>query len=82
MNHEAPALLGCMDEVYDLLCHEIEAARPDLTVDYDTVAVTLWSLVHGYIDMRLMGMFEAHKDTKTGQPRQVAMLDLFSKVLR
>lgn len=81
VDHEAPELLESMDQVYDRLCDEIEVARPDLPFDRDTVAVSLWSMAHGYIDMRLTGMFEAYKDKKTGQPRPQAMLELFSRIL-
>mgnify|MGYP003631533873 CR=1 FL=1 len=82
VDHEDPQLLAVMDRIYDQLCDEIERAIPKAKVDRDTIAVALWSMLHGYIDMRLTGMFSPHDDTRTGKPRHHAMLDLFLTVLR
>lgn len=82
IDHEDPALLVVMDSVYEKLCDEIEHAVPRATVDKDTVAVAFWSMIHGYIDMRLSGMFSPVDDTVTDRPRRHAMLELFLTVLR
>ncbi|MBL4637602.1 MAG: TetR/AcrR family transcriptional regulator [Kofleriaceae bacterium] len=82
IDHEDPQLLSAMDKIYDQLCDEIDRAAPRAKVDRDTVAVALWSMVHGYIDMRLSGMFAPLDDKETGKPRHRAMLDLFLTVLK
>ncbi len=81
IDHEDPALLVVMDKVYDKLCFEIERGMPDANVDKDTVAVALWSMAHGYVDMRLSGMFSPLDDTVIDKPRRYAMLELFLTVL-
>lgn len=81
IDHEAPQLLAVMDSIYDQLCDEIERSSTKMKVDSDTVAVALWSMLHGYIDMRLSGMFSALDDKKTGTPRHRAMVDLFLTIL-
>jgi AcrR family transcriptional regulator len=82
IDHADPRLLAVMDSIYDQLCDEIERNMPQATVDRDTIAVALWSMWHGYIDMRLSGMFLPLDDKVTGKPRHRAMLDLFLTVLR
>ena len=82
IDHEDPALLVVMDKVYDKLCFEIERAMPGASVDTDTVAVALWSMLHGYVDMRQSGMFAALDDTVIDKPRRYAMLELFMTVLK
>jgi AcrR family transcriptional regulator len=82
IDHADPRLLAVMDSIYDQLCDEIERNMPEAKVDRDTIAVALWSMWHGYIDMRLSGMFLPLDDKVTGKPRHRAMLDLFLTVLR
>jgi AcrR family transcriptional regulator len=82
IDHADPRLLAVMDSIYDQLCDEIERNMPQATVDRDTIAVALWSMWHGYIDMRLSDMFLPLDDEVTGKPRHRAMLDLFLTVLR
>ena len=81
VDHEHPQLLTIMDGVYDQLCEEIDAIPSRTKNDNDTIAVALWSMVHGYVDMRLSGMFVPLNDEKSGQPRREAMLDLFFSAL-
>jgi len=82
IDHEDPALLAVMDNIYDQLCNEIERTAHGVKVDRDTIAVALWSMWHGYIDMRLSGMFSPFDDDVTGKPRHRAMTDLFLSVLK
>lgn len=82
VGHDDPKLLAVMDNIYDQLCDEIDRTIPKANVDRDTIAVALWSMWHGYIDMRLSGMFLPLDDKVTGKPRHRAMLDLFLTVLQ
>jgi AcrR family transcriptional regulator len=82
IDHEDPQLLAVMDNIYDQLCGEIERTIPGAKVDTDTIAVAFWSLAHGYVDLRLSGMFAPLDDKVTGKPRHRAILDLFLTVLR
>lgn len=81
VDHDAPALKEAMDAVYARLCNEIEKNTADAHHDTHTVAVAIWSMIHGYVDMRQSGMFEALSDTKTGKPRQAAIIELFRAIL-
>jgi AcrR family transcriptional regulator len=74
-------ILEITDRIYDWLCEEIQQATPESAFDRDTVAIALWSMVHGYVDMRQNGMFLEKSDTVNGLPRQRAMLDVFRAVL-
>lgn len=82
IDHEDPPLLAVMDNIYDQLCYEIERTMQGVKVDRDTIAVALWSMWHGYIDMRLSGMFSPFDDKATGKPRHRAMTELFLTVLK
>lgn len=77
VNHNDPELLCVMDQFYDACCAEIKNAGLRKELDDETYAIALWSMVHGYIDLRLTGMFEARNDTVSGRPRLDAMLELF-----
>lgn len=77
VNHSDPELLDVMNQFYDACCAEISNAKMCSERDVETYAIALWSMVHGYIDLRLTGMFEARNDTVSGHPRLEAMLELF-----
>ncbi len=70
-----------MDRMYDMLCDEFTKAMPGREFDTDTYAVALWSMLHGYVDMRLSGMFEPKNDSVSDTPRGEAIIDLFRKLL-
>ena len=82
IDHEDTELLTIMDGVYDQLCDEIAAIPSRTQNDKDTIAVALWSMVHGYVDMRLSGMFVPLNDGLSGRPRREAMLDLLFSALK
>jgi AcrR family transcriptional regulator len=81
IDYADPSIVEITDRIYDWLCEEIQQAIPESAFDRDTVAIALWSMVHGYVDMRQNGMFEEKSDTVNGLPRQRAMLDVFRAVL-
>ena len=81
IDYADPRILKTTDRIYDWLCEEIQQAIPESAFDRDTVAIALWAMVHGYVDMRQNGMFLEKSDTVSGLPRQRAMLDVFRAVL-
>tara|TARA_R110001599_G_scaffold351965_1_gene585326 strand:+ start:14616 stop:15209 length:594 start_codon:yes stop_codon:yes gene_type:complete len=81
IDHADPELLSVMDKIYDRLCAEFSQAVPGRKFDKDTYAVALWSMVHGYVDMRLSGMFEPLNDSISGAPRGEAIIDMFKRFL-
>lgn len=81
IDHTDAELLSVMDRIYDQLCAEFSIAVPGRKFDKDTCAVALWSMVHGYVDMRLSGMFEPLNDSISGAPRGEAIIDMFRTFL-
>ncbi len=81
IDHSDAELLAVMDRIYDKLCAEFSNAVPSRKFDKDTHAVALWSMVHGYVDMRLSGMFEPLSDSVSGAPRGEAIVDLCRSML-
>ncbi len=81
IDHREPELLAVMDQIYDHLCAVMSNGTEDSGFDKDTYAVALWSMLHGYVDMRLSGMFEPSKDSVSGAPRREAIVELFRKAL-
>ena len=81
INHSDPQLLSVMDKIYDQLCSEFSDAVQGGKFDKDTYAVALWSMIHGYVDMRLSGMFEPLSDSKSGAPRGEAIIEMFKGFL-
>ena len=81
IDYADPGIVEVTDRIYDGLCEEIQKAIPESAFDRDTVAIAMWSMVHGYVHMRQNGMFLEKSDTVNGLPRQRAMLDLFRAVL-
>jgi hypothetical protein len=77
VNHNDSELLDVMDQFYNACCTEIAGAKMCTDRDIETYATALWSMVYGYIDLRLTGMFEAKNDKIRGHPRLEAMLDMF-----
>jgi AcrR family transcriptional regulator len=70
------ALQLSMDGIYERLTAELSGVRRRQGKSTHTVATAMWSLAHGYVSMRIDGMFEARTDEVTGQSRFEAMLDL------
>jgi len=81
VDHEAEILKRPADRVYDFLTNEIEKIICHKTVDPDTVSVAIWSMMHGYLDLRMTGMFEDRQDSISGKPRAQAILSIIRDYL-
>ena len=81
IDYDDPRILQVTDNIYDSLCDEIEKTNPKVNFDRHTVATALWSMIHGYIEMRRNGMFLELSDTVSGLPRRNSMLGLFRAAL-
>jgi AcrR family transcriptional regulator len=78
----APLLNACEAAYQDFLL-ALTARNVDsgaVEVDLETLGTALWSMVHGYSDLRATGFFEARNDNVTGRPRIAAMLELLLAV--
>jgi AcrR family transcriptional regulator len=67
------ALQNAMNAIYDALLVELGETRPTRSIETDAIA--LWSMLHGYISMRLDGNLVAKSDEKAGIPRHHAIVD-------
>lgn len=81
VDHESEMMRSRSDLIYDLICDEIDTLTSGRKVDRDTIAIGLWSMVHGYIDLKIVGMFEGRTDSVTGEDRSKALIKMFRTVL-
>lgn len=73
LNDENAELQRGMDQIYEALLTELD--DPVATRRSETNAIALWSLLHGYISLRLDGNLIAKADEETGIPRARAIVD-------
>ncbi|HRI99169.1 MAG TPA: TetR/AcrR family transcriptional regulator [Hyphomonas sp.] len=76
VDHSDADLSPLLDNLYASLCAELAGELVHAGRDIDTVAVALWSMMHGYVALRLSGMFQPAKDRVTGEPRYEALMSL------
>lgn len=81
IDHADAGLLAVMDKIYDQLCTEFTKGAPEREFDRDTYAVALWAMIHGYVDLRLSGMFEPMNDSISNAPLGEAIVGMFKKKL-
>lgn len=70
-----------MDRIYDPLVVVFQSLSSTRPVSPETDAIALWSLLHGYLSMRLDGNLIAKTDERSGRPREVAILDSWLSLL-
>ena len=70
------ALSACMDALYDSFVNELANLPRQSGRDPHTLAISLWSMIHGYVTLRLNGVFKDRSDEVSGANRAAAMLDL------
>ena len=74
IDQDDPALAKEMDRVYSELLSLLPQDQVNHRVDIETYAIAIWSMIHGYISMRLDGNLVAAEDTVTKLPRHKAIL--------
>jgi hypothetical protein len=71
------AQLGAaMDDIYAQLTEILGEHAKNNQVDVESQAIALWSLVHGYVLLRLDENLKEGYDEVTGIKRQVAIIDV------
>lgn len=73
LDNSDEALNAAMDLVYENLVSEL-ASMKSARVGPESQAIALWSMVHGYVCMRLDGNLVSRIDEKSGEPRQRAIV--------
>ncbi|MBU3921715.1 MAG: TetR/AcrR family transcriptional regulator [Alphaproteobacteria bacterium] len=76
VDHSDADLAPLLDNLYASLCAELAREPSHAGRDIDTVAVALWSMMHGYVSLRLSGMFQPAEDRLTSEPRYEALMSL------
>lgn len=74
VSHEDPGLEREMNRVYSTLLSILQRNQMGRRVDAETDAIAIWSMIHGYISLRLDGNFVAAKDSVSNLPRNKAIL--------
>lgn len=74
INQDEPALAKEMERVYSALLSLLQQDQINHRVDIETDAIAIWSMIHGYISMRLDGNLVAAEDSVTKLPRHKAIL--------
>jgi AcrR family transcriptional regulator len=74
IDQDDSALAREMDRVYSALLSLLRKDHVNHRVDIETDAIAIWSMIHGYISMRLDGNLVAAEDTVTNLPRHKAIL--------
>ena len=74
IDHDDPGLAREMNHVYSTLLALLSLNQVKCRVDTETNAIAIWSMIHGYISMRLDGNLVAAEDTVTKLPRGKAIL--------
>lgn len=68
-------LSAAMDRIYGLLIEKLGKDKRVRKTSVETRAIALWSMVHGYVTMRLDGNFVEKNDEINGLPRQEAIVE-------
>lgn len=74
IDQDSPAVAKEMERVYSALLSLLQQDQVKRRVDIETDAIAIWSMIHGYISMRLDGNLVAAEDTVTNLPRHKAIL--------
>lgn len=73
-----PSLNESMDMIYETLLTLLSSHSSNPRYDLHSKAIALWSMIHGYVELRLNGSLEPRDDSISMQPRLDAMIDLFN----
>lgn len=65
-----------MEDMYALLTAILSEYAQIKQVDVETQAIALWSLIHGYVLLRLDENLKEGFDQVTGIKRQIAIIDI------
>jgi len=74
IDQDDPAVAREMERVYTALLSSLSQDQANRRVDIETDAIAIWSMIHGYVSMRLDGNLVAAEDTITKLPRHKAIL--------
>jgi len=71
-----------MDLIYNKLLEVLSENQKETNVSIESQAIALWSMIHGYITMRLDGNLMYKTDETSGADRQSAIIDVLLNGLK
>lgn len=71
-----------MEKIYQILVDLLQDSAVLKNVDVESQAIALWSLIHGYVSLRLDKHLDTGQDDVTGLARQSAIIDVIINGLR
>ena len=74
VDHDNPVVAEEIERVYSALLSSLKQDQAKRRVDIETDAIAVWSMIHGYISMRMNGNLVPAEDTITKLPRHKAIL--------
>lgn len=74
VDHDNPAVAEEIERVYAALLSSLKQDQAKRRVDIETDAIAVWSMIHGYISMRMDGNLVPAEDVITSLPRHKAIL--------
>ena len=74
VDHDNPVVAEEIERVYSALLASLKQDQAKRRVDIETDAIAVWSMIHGYISMRMDGNLVPAEDTITNLPRHKAIL--------
>jgi len=75
-DHQRGELGAAMDDIYAQLTSILSEHAQKKQVDVESQAIALWSLIHGYVLLRLDENLKEGYDEVTGIKRQIAIVDV------
>ena len=81
IDHIRPDFKAAGDAIYNELTILMENETHATRLNAETGVIALWSLVHGYVCLRLDGILISGVDDITGKPRERAIIDALLKGL-
>jgi len=82
LNNDDQELNDVMDLIYNKLLEVLSENQNEANVSIESQAIALWSMIHGYITMRLDGNLIHKTDEKSGADRQLAIIDVLLNGLK
>jgi AcrR family transcriptional regulator len=74
VDHNSPVVAKEIERIYSALLESLKQDQVKRRIDIETDAIAVWSMIHGYISMRMDGNLVPAEDNITNLPRHKAIL--------
>jgi len=76
VDNSSDMLNDVMEEMYQLLTTILQEHAKQQNIDVESQSIAMWSLIHGYVSLRLSDNLGAGHDEVTGIVRESAIIDV------